>query len=432
MGIFGVFRRKPKAEETEEKSVTTGDLDQMLRGLIGPNSAAGVAVTGSSALECAPFYASIRVLAEAVAQQPFILYKRIGEGKKRATDHPLYSLLHDSPNEFQTSFEFRQCMMINALVHNHAFAFINRDGAGKIQEIIPIAPDSIKWEVRPDFSIKYEMKNADNGFNPVDSKNIFRVSGFPGDISTACTGTPLTSMRESIGLSIAAEQFGARLFANGARPGGVFKHPGKLSDEAKKNFLKLVQEGFSGTNAHKNMLLQEGMEWVASAFNPEESQMLQTRKHQRSEIAGAVGVPPHLIGDLDRATFSNVEHQSIQFDMRALLPWDVRWEQAVSKYLLTEPERKRYFAELLIDSLLRADIETRYKAYTLGIQHSIFNADEVRARENMNPIPDGEGKTFYYPANLVPVGTVPAEQTPVTEEGDKGNATQIHTNGILN
>lgn len=366
----------------------------------GGQSSSGVNVSPKSALECVPFFASVRTLSETMAQLPWLLYEKTGENsRKQAVNHPLYSILKDSPNDYQTSFDFRQELITHALTHDHAFIFINRLSTGEVHELHLLDPSCVTIE-KENFVVKYRYQ--DEGDEKIYStEQVMRVSGFPGTLNPN-QGNMINMLRESVGLAKAAEVSGAVFFKNGGRPGGILAHPETLSKEAKENIAAGWNSAYSGQGANKTAVVDEGMEYKTITHTAEESQFNETRKLQRSEISGALGVPPHKIGDLERSTFSNIEHQSLEFVINSVLPWAKRIEQAVSKYLLTKQERTKYYSEFLVDGLLRGDIETRYNAYQIAISYGILTPNEVRKKENLNPRSDDYGDSYYYPANILP------------------------------
>lgn len=236
--------------------------------------------------------------------------------------------------------------------------------------------------------------------------------------------------REAIGMALATEEYGARFFGNGAKPGGVLEHPGKLSKEAQDRLRTSWNEMHQGlSKQHRIAILEEGMSYKQIGIPPEDAQFLETRKFQLNEIARIFRIPPHLVGDLERATFSNVEQQSIDFVVHTIRPWLVRWEQAIKLKLFTPTERRRFFAEFVADGLLRGDIKSRYEAYAIGRQNGWLSADDIRELENMNPLPDDTGKVYLVPLNMVPADKVyeqfkqtdPGQQL---EGGDNGEQTQ--------
>lgn len=384
------------------KNVFASGLARPSRWLVevlgGEKSKSGQSVTPENAMQCAAVNACVRVIAESVAQLPLILYRRTPDGGKvRATEHPLYAKLAVKPNGWQTSFEYREAQQVNLVLRGNAYSFINRVG-NRIHELIPIHPDRIEVEQLDDFTVQYVVKTGEKK-TVIPASEIHHVRG----ISTnGLTGlNPIHMAREAIGLSLATEEHGARLFQNGARPGAIIKRPKDApgwSEEAAKRFLESFREAYSGENLSRTAMLEDGMEFQVVGMTSEDAQFLETRKYQRTEIASIFRVPPHMIGDLERATFSNIEHQSLEFVMHSLMPWLRRWEQAISRDLLTEKERETYFAEFLVDGLLRGDIQTRYAAYTQAINSGFMSRNEVRLKENMNPA-DGLDE-FLTPLNM--------------------------------
>lgn len=225
--------------------------------------------------------------------------------------------------------------------------------------------------------------------------------------------SPIAVARQAIGLGLAAEEFGARFFGNGTNLGGVVKHPGKLSDQAAKNLRSSINETYSGLGqSHRVMLLEEGMDFVKVGIPPEDAQFLETRKFQVEEIARIFRVPPHMIGELSRATFNNIEHQSIEFVVHTIRPWLVRWEQVMKWKLFLPSERKSFFAEFVVDGLLRGDIKNRYAAYAIGRQNGWLSADDIREMENLNPLPDGQGQIYLVNGNMVPINQAQTPKAP--------------------
>jgi HK97 family phage portal protein len=210
--------------------------------------------------------------------------------------------------------------------------------------------------------------------------------------------SPIAMAREAVGLAMATEEFGARFYNQNAQPGIVLKHPNRLSNEARDNLRKSWEDSHRGLDkAHKAAILEEGMSLEKIGIPPDDAQFLETRKFQRSEIASFFHIPPHMIGDLDKATFSNIEQQSLEFVVYTMRPWLVRWEQAINQKLILQ---ENYFSEFLVDGLLRGDIAARYSAYAVGRQWGWLSANDVRELENMNPI-DG-GDTYLTPLNMLP------------------------------
>lgn len=390
----------------------------------GADTSSGVQVTEQGALQMTAVFACVRILSETVASLPLILYERLPDGgKARATEYPLYSLLHDAPNPEMTSFELRETLMGHVATWGNAYAEIETDRNGSVMALWPLRPDRMTVErVGTALVYSYRLTKADSQGRievqlPADRVLHIRGLGFDGIMGYS----PIALARQAVGLGMATEKFGASFFGNGARPGGVLEHPGKLGPNAYKNLRETLEQRHGGIeNAMRLMILEEGMKYTAMGIPPEDAQFLETRKFQVNEIARLYRVPPHMVGDLDRATFSNVEQQSIDFVIHTIRPWLVRWEQGIAQRLLLSRERSRYFAEFLVEGLLRGDTLSRYQSYAIGRQWGWLSADDIRERENMDPLPEDEGKMYLVPLNMVPADQVgqglgSSETTPVIE-----------------
>lgn len=398
----------------------------------GVDTSSGVQVTEQGALQMTAVFSCVRILAETVASLPLILYERLpGGGKERAMDYPLYGLLHDAPNPEMTSFELRETLMGHLATWGNGYAEIEADRNGAVLALWPLRPDRMTVErVGIALVYRYKLTKADSQGRievllPADRVLHIRGLGFDGIMGYS----PIALARQAVGLGLATEKFGSSFFGNGARPGGVLEHPGKLGLNAYKNLRDTLEQRHGGIEkAMRLMILEEGMKYTAMGIPPEDAQFLETRKFQVNEIARLFRVPPHMVGDLDRATFSNVEQQSIDFVIHTIRPWLVRWEQAIAQRLLLARERNRYFAEFLVEGLLRGDTASRYQSYAIGRQWGWLSADDIRERENMNPLPDGEGGMYLVPLNMVPADQVgqglgSSETAPVVEaepETDEG------------
>lgn len=407
MGIFANLLKK-----TEHRS-----LESVLLGL-GSNTATGVTVTPDNALTSTAVWACVRVISESVAGLPLLTYRRRADGgKERATDHPLYSLLHDSPNPEQTAFEFREMMAAHVCAWGNAYANIDWSSDGQPRALWPMNPSKMEKAERRNGTLFYLYRMPDGTLKSIRAMDILHFRGLSGDGTFGYS--PIRMHMESIGLGLATQEYGARFFGNGARPGGVLQHPGKLSAEAQARLVASFNEGTQGlSNAHRLKVIEEGMTYQQIGIPPEEAQFLETRKFQLAEIARIYRVPPHMIQDLERATFSNIEHQSIDFVVHSLRPWLVRFEQAYTRQLLLPAERKVYFVEHLVDGLLRGDISSRYTAYNTGIMAGFLSRNEVRALENMNPADDLD--TYLIPLNMMEAGAELPE--PTAQEAISGDS----------
>jgi len=416
-----------------ERRYSLTDLDRdMDLAVMGRNTATGVSITEKTALECVAVFACVRILSETLASIPLPLYQRITpRSKRRAHEHPLYSLLHDAPNPEMSSFNFREALMAHLALWGNAYAEIDWDmNKGRPRALWPLLPNKMQIK-REKGGLYYYYRLPDGQEKIFPSINILHIPGlgFDGLIGYS----PIHMAREAIGLSLATEEFGARFFGNGAKPGGVLEHPGKLGLPAQENLRKSWNEMHQGlSNQHRIAILEEGMKYQVVGIPPDDAQFLETREFQRSEIASFFHIPPHMIGDLKHATFSNIEHQGIEFVVYTMRPWFVRWEQVISKKLLWPDERKDYFAEFLVEGLLRGDVESRYKAYSVGRQWGWLSANDVRELENMEPLPDKQGDIYYVPMNMLPAGTMPETKSlalinePRSERGNSQAAMHRH------
>jgi len=380
----------------------------------GRATATGASVTPSTALNNSAVFACVRLLAETTAMMPLITYRRLQpRGKERATDHPLYSLLHDSPNPEMPAMAFRETLQGHLGTWGNAFAEIEWGPDGYVRALWPLRPDRVQvGRINGEVAYRLRLPNGENVVLPG-----FRVLHIPGFGFDGLVGySPVQLARESIGLAMATEEYGARFFGNGANPGGVLKHPNKLSATAQDNLRKSWNEMHSGlSNQHRIAILEEGMDYVRVGIPPDDAQFLETRKFQVVEIARWFHVPPHMIGDLDRSTNNNIEQQSLEFVTYSLGPGLTRWEQCCKMKLLLPEERSTYFVEHLVAALVKGDIQTRYSAYSVGRQWGWLSADDVRESENMNPLPDGQGDIYMIPLNMVPASDIGQAQLPAPD-----------------
>ena len=359
-------------------------------------TASGVGVTAETAMRCPAVYASVKVVAESVAQLPLHLYRKNGGVKKRAEDHSLYGLLHDQANEWTSAFEFRLAMQTALCLHGNAYAFINRT-AGKVGELIPIPTTAVTVDVDPvTLEPTYRVTAGDGAQRVYDRSEIFHLK----TLGTAfhVGDSPILQAREAIGLAIAMEEHAARLFGSGARPSGIFRYEKTLGPEA----LKRLRESFNaahagGANSGKTLILEDGMDFQSVQFNSTDLQFLELRRHQVAEIARVFRIPLHLLQDLERTTHANAESMGQQFLSLTLMPWLKLWEGAIRRALLSPEERQNHYAEFLTDDLARADIAGRYEAYAKAVTNGLLSPNEVRAAENRSPYPGGD--QFRLPLN---------------------------------
>jgi len=349
-------------------------------------AASGKTVNERTAMQTTAVYACVRILAETIASLPLHIYKYTDSGKEKAIDHQLYYLLHDEPNPEMTSFVFRETLMSHLLLWGNAYAQIIRDGRGRVLALYPLLPDRMTVDRTTDGKLYYEYRK-DSGYVILRPEDVLHIPGLGFDGLVGYS--PIAMAKNAIGMAIATEEYGGKFFANGASPGGVLEHPGVVKDPARiRESWNAVYQG-SG-NAHRVAVLEEGMKFQPIGIPPEQAQFLETRKFQTEEICRIFRVPPHLVANLDKATFSNIEHQSISFVVHTIRPWLVRLEQGMNKALLSPSEKGQYFVGFVVDGLLRGDYASRMQGYAIGIQNGFLSPNDVRALENMNTIEHGD------------------------------------------
>ncbi|MCD7751555.1 MAG: phage portal protein [Lachnospiraceae bacterium] len=390
MGIFsGMFKARDKPKDS-----TAGSAWMFRFG----GSSSNKLVTERSSMQVAAVYACVRVLAEAVAQLPLHLYKYTGDGsKEKAVDPPLYRLLHDEPNPEMSSFVYRETLMTHLLLWGNAYSQIIRNGKGEVVALYPLMPNRMTVDRDTKGRLYYEYTLSAEDAHQIKKAilNPSEVLHIPGLGFDGLVGySPIAVAKNAIGLSIATEEYGAKFFANGATPGGILEHPGVIKDP--DAVREAWNKGFGGSgNSSKVAVLEEGMKYTPISISPDEAQFLDTRKFQISEIARIFRVPPHLIGDLEHSTFSNIEQQSLEFVTYTLQPWLVRWEQGIHRALLSEDEKRDYFAKFNVDGLLRGDYQSRMSGYATARQNGWMSANDIRELENLDRISAEDGGDLY-------------------------------------
>ena len=364
------------------------------------SSTSGAMVNQRSAMQISTVYACVRVLAESIAGLPLHVYQCGKNGsREKAPDHPLYFLLHDEPNPEMTSFVFRETLMTHLLLWGNAYAQIIRDGRGQVIALYPLMPDRMRVDRDENGQIYYRYQlGADEshldkaGTVDLSPKDVLHIPalGFDGLVGYS----PIAMARNSIGMAIACEDFGASFFRNGAAPSGVLEHPGVLKNPEKLSAAWEAQYG-GRRNSGRVAVLEEGMKFNPIAIPPEQAQFLETRKFQVDEIARIFHVPPHMIGDLERSTFSNIEQQSLEFVKYTLNPWVCRWEQALTRSLLSLKEKQEYSIKFNVDGLLRGDNQSRMNGYAVGRQNGWMSANDIRELENLDRISAEQGGDLY-------------------------------------
>ena len=429
MSIFdGLFRSRDKPQNR-----TSGSAYTFLMG----GSSSGKSVTERSAMQMTAVYSCVRILAEAIAGLPLHLYRYTEEGgKEKATDHPLYLLLHDEPNPEMSSFVFRETLMTHLLLWGNAYAQVIRNGKGEVVALYPLMPNkmSVERDKSGQLYYTYQRSNEDAPtmegslvtLPPADVLHIPGL-GFDGLVGYS----PIAMAKNAIGLAIATEEYGAKFFANGAAPSGVLEHPGTIKDPSRVR--EAWQSQFGGSsNSGKVAVLEEGMKYTPISISPEQAQFLETRKFQINEIARIFRIPPHMIGDLEKSSFSNIEQQSLEFVKYTLDPWVVRWEQSIQRTLFTADEKKTYFVKFNVEGLLRGDYASRMNGYATARQNGWMSANDIRELENLDRIPAELGGDLYLiNGNMLPLQNAGAFANINTTEKEDADSDEFTGQEVL-
>ncbi len=428
MGILkGLFKSRDKPHNS-----TVGSRYAFYMG----NSSSGKVVTERSAMQMTAVYACVRILSEAIAGLPLHMYRyKEDGGKEKAIDHPLYQLLHDEPNPEMSSFVFRETLMTHLLLWGNAYAQIIRNGKGEIVALYPLMPNKMTVSRDEDGQLYYTYQKSqdelpkDGGYtvtlHPSDVLHIPGL-GFDGLVGYS----PIAMAKNAIGLAIATEEYGSKFFANGAAPSGVLEHPGTIKDPSRVR--ESWQQTFGGSaNSNKIAVLEEGMKYTPISISPEQAQFLETRKFQINEIARIFRVPPHMVGDLEKSSFSNIEQQSLEFVKYTLDPWVIRWEQSIQRTLLSADEKKTYFVKFNVEGLLRGDYQSRMNGYATARQNGWMSANDIRELENLDRIPVEDGGDLYLiNGNMLPLARAGAFADS-TENGKEDNPDEESDEEVL-
>lgn len=389
-----------KASPSVAPDATDAESVSWLEAIFGAQRGiAGISVTPDSAMKCPTAYACVAVLAQAVAQLPLHLYERTADGgKERATGHVLHTLLGDQPNDWTSAYEFRQAMMSSALRYDQgAFAWIGRVG-GEIQELVQIPSASVAVETDPyTREPLYKVTERNGRQRTYDRTDIFHLKPLDGI-------APLTAAREAIAVMMVMERHAAKLFGKGARPSGVLTLPKGLSVDAMKRAATSWNKAHGSDSSSGTAFMEDGTTWQQLQFSSVDSQFMELRREQVIDIARPFRIPPPLLQELGRATWSNTEQLGQQFLTLCLMPWLKQWEGAIRRSLLSADERQTYFPEFLVDDIVRADLAARMEAYSKAITNGVLNPNEVRAMENRTPYVGGE--EFRRPMNTEKPGAV--------------------------
>ena len=399
MGIFkAIFKSRDRPKNYIGDSIGGGRYFPFGR------TWSGKSVTERTAMQTTAVYACVRIIAETVASLPLHVYEYTDNGKERVYTHPLYRILHDIPNPEMNSFILREVIMSHLLLWGNSYSQIIRNGKGEIIALYPLMPEKMKIDRGSDGKLYYTYTSDKQGVVVFNRDEIFHIVGlgFDGLIGHS----PIAMAKNAIGLSIAAEEYGSSFFSNSGTPSGVLEHPGVLKEPEKVRDAWHAAYGGSG-NAHRVAVLEEGMKFNPISINPQDAQFLETRKFQVNEICRIFRVPPHMIADLEKSSFNNIEQQSLDFVTNTIRPWLVRIEQSIFQQLLTESEQEKYFAKFNVDGLLRGDFQSRMNGYSIGIQNGFMSPNDVRELEDWNKIPDELGGNRYLcNGNMKDIGSI--------------------------
>lgn len=379
---------------------------------VSGRSATGMRVSADGAMRLSAVWACVRILSETLASMPFCMYRfKSNGGKQFITDHPIARLFNKAPNAFQTPFEWREMLQSHLVLRGNAFNQIITDRKGVITALLPMHPDRIKIEMLAGGEYRYRVLQP-NGQDLVLSRGeVWHLRGLSFDGIMGLN--PIELARDSIGMGLSAQEYGARFFQNDAKPGGVIEFDGTFKDQtARANFLASWQKGQSGSNRGKTAVMEHGMKFKEVGLNNADAQFIESRKFQVTEIARMFRVPPHMIADLDRATFSNIEHQSLEFVLHTMTPWAERWESSIETSLLLDSEEDLEI-EFDFTSLLRGDHTARAAYYNSGIATGWLTRNEARLMEGYDPLA-GLNQPLQ-PLNMVPAGTLPNDPKPAND-----------------
>ena len=364
-------------------------------------SGSGKAVNATTAIQLSTVYACVRVISETVASLPLGVYEATDEGNRKATEHPLYRLLHDEPNGEMTSFVLREVMLGHLLVWGNSYSQIIRNGRNKISGVYPLLPDKMTVDRDKNGALTYTYSTVSGQTVVLPPEDVLHIPGLGFD--GVMGYSPIALEKNAIGLGIASEEYGSKFFSNGARPSGILTHPNTVKNP--KALRESWNTAYGGSsNANRVAILEEGMTFTPISIPNNEAQFLETRKFQVDEICRIFRVPPHLVGNLEHATFSNIEHQSIDFAVHTIRPWLVRIEQSMNRALFSEQEKGRFYVQFNMDGLMRGDYKSRMEGYAIARQNGWMSANDIRALENQNPIPaDQGGDAYLVNGNMIPI-----------------------------
>jgi HK97 family phage portal protein len=392
------------------QSYSMDDFYRQVKHRIDQGSHAGVDVNEDSALKFITVYSCVKVLAEGIASLPLVLYKeRRGGGSDKAYDHPLYDLLQTNPNDEMTTVTWREQQVGNQAISGNGYSIITKNKRGQVIDIYPVDWHKVNCFRDSDGRIKYRIEDRGK-YEVFEADRVFHTLGMSPDGLHGFS--PIRLAAESIGMGLAAAEFGSRFYGQGMNVGGILEYPEAMSDIAYSRLKEDMDLRSSGlANSWKPMILEEGAKYNRIPMPLSDAQFVESRKFTRDEICGLFRVPPHMIANLERSTNNNIEHQSLEFVKYTLMPYLVGWEKTINWKLLTPAERKAgYYVKFNVDALLRGDYKSRQEGLAIQRQNGIINADQWRELEEFNPIGGVDGDAYLVNGNMIPT-SVAAKKT---------------------
>lgn len=396
-----IMKLKEKIQKALRSSL--GIPDQWLLDYFGGATSSGINVSENLAMNLSSVWACVQVLSQTIGSLPIITYRRAAGGKERASEHRLYNFLRYNPNRDMTAYSWKSAMMVNLGFCGNHYSEIERDSMGRPVALWPMEASRTRPMRAKNGAIIYEYNKASGGRVLLDSYDVFHVKGLS---TNGLVGlSQIAAARDVYGVAIAQQTSASKFFANGGQISGVLESDANLTDPAYKRIKESWEASHTGVqNAHKAAILDNGLKFKAISINPEEQQLLESRKFSVEEIARLYRMPMHKIQNLDKATFSNIEQQSIEFVTDTIRPWLVNIEEEIQSKLVMPSEQEEVYCEFLIDALLRGDIKARSEAYQMAINNGWMTANEIRERENMNRLPGDTGNKFFMPLNIAEIG----------------------------
>lgn len=422
MSIFN--RKKNKARDAPKNWTLTSGAPDWFAG----RTSSGQIVSPTTAMQLTAVYSCIRILSEAIAELPLHVYRYTPDGGKvKAIEDPRYFLLHDEPNPEMTSYIWRETMMTHLCLRGNAYSQIVYNGRGQIVALYPLMPDQMTIERTEDGRLIYWYQRSPEDVRPGELTLIklqsWEVLHVPGLGYNGLVGfSPIQVAKNAIGSALAAEDYSGHFFENAAMPSGVIEYDGVIKDP--DNFREKFSKQFSGAvHSGKTPVLEEGMKYKQISLSPQDAQFLEQRKFSIDEIARIFRVPPHMLADLEKSSYSNIEQQSLEFVKYTIAPWVARWEQQLKKALFDDEEKRRMFCSFNLEGLMRGDYKSRMDGYAIARQNGWMSANDIRELENMNRISDEEGGNLYLiNGNMLPLSDAGAFANKATtgKEGADG------------